>query len=81
MISPGGAGRNRVLNKRDFLKLEVSLPSLTEQKRLAQILGGIDLLIEKEQSVLVAFKSQKRGLMQKLLTGQWRVKAVETEAR
>jgi len=81
LISPGGAGRNRVLNKRDFLKLEVSLPSLTEQKRLAQILGGIDLLIEKEQSVLVAFKSQKRGLMQKLLTGQWRVKAVETEAR
>lgn len=74
LISPGGAGRNRVLNKKDFLKLEVSLPSLTEQKRLAQILGGIDLLIEKEQSLLAALKKQKRGLMQKLLTGQWRVK-------
>jgi len=28
LISPGGAGRNRVLSKRDFLELRVSLPSL-----------------------------------------------------
>ncbi len=73
LISPGGAGRNRVLNKKDFLKLEVSLPPLVEQKRLAQILATTDFLIEKEASLLVALKSQKRGLMQKLLTGQWRV--------
>lgn len=73
LISPGGAGRNRVLNKKDFLKLEVSLPPLAEQKRLAQILATTDLLIEKETSLLAALKSQKRGLMQKLLTGQWRV--------
>ena len=73
LISPGGAGRNRVLNKKDFLKLEVSLPPLAEQTRLAMILATTDLLIEKETSLLVALKSQKRGLMQKLLTGQWRV--------
>lgn len=75
LISPGGAGRNRVLNKKDFLKLEVSLPPLAEQKRLAQILATTDLLIEKETSLLAALKSQKRGLMQKLLTGQWRMSA------
>ena len=79
-ISPGGAGRNRVLNKKDFLKLEVSLPSLSEQKRLAQVLGMMDLLIEKEILQLSALKIQKRGLMQKLLTGQWRVKLPETAA-
>ena len=73
LISPGGAGRNRVLNKKDFLKLEVSLPPLGEQKRLAQILRAMDLLIEKETSLLAVLKTQKRGLMQKLLTGQWRV--------
>ena len=77
LISPGGAGRNRVLNKKDFLKLEVSLPPLAEQKRLAQILATTDLLIEKEASLLVALKTQKRGLMQKLLTGQWRVEVPE----
>jgi type I restriction enzyme S subunit len=71
-----------VLNKKDFLKLEVSLPPVAEQTRLATILATTDMLIEKETSLLVALKSQKRGLMQKLLTGQWRVpmesKAVAT---
>lgn len=79
LISPGGAGRNRVLNKKDFLKLVVSLPPLGEQKRLAQVMGAMDLLIEREQSLLTALKAQKRGLMQKLLTGQWRVRTEEEE--
>lgn len=79
LISPGGAGRNRVLNKKDFLKLAVSLPPLGEQKRLAQVMGAMDLLIEREQSLLSALKAQKRGLMQKLLTGQWRVKTEDEE--
>lgn len=79
LISPGGAGRNRVLNKKDFLKLEVPLPPLSEQKRLAQVLGTMDLLIEKETSQLSALKIQKRGLMQKLLTGQWRISIPATK--
>ena len=73
LISPGGAGRNRVLNKKDFLKLTVSLPPIAEQKRLAHILGTLDQLIQIEADQLAAIKTQKRGLMQKLLTGQWRV--------
>ncbi len=80
LISPGGAGRNRVLNKKDFLKLSVSLPPRGEQKRYAQILATMDLLLKKETSQLASLKKQKRGLMQKLLTGQWRVKIAETEA-
>ena len=73
LISPGGAGRNRVLNKKDFLKLTVSLPPIIEQQRLAHILGTLDQLIQIETDQLAAIKNQKRGLMQKLLTGQWRV--------
>jgi type I restriction enzyme S subunit len=78
LISPGGAGRNRVLNKNDFLKLPISLPSLVEKRRLAQSLQTMDLLIETESSRVAALRIQKRGLMQKLLTGQWRVRT-ETE--
>ena len=37
-ISPGGAGRNRVMSKTDFLKLKVRLPQLREQKRIGKIL-------------------------------------------
>ena len=33
-ISPGGAGRNRTLSKTAFLKLEIPLPPLAEQRRV-----------------------------------------------
>ncbi len=79
LISPGGAGRNRVLNKKDFLKLTVPMPPLAEQKRLARILTTLDDLIANQQSLLASLAIQKRGLMQKLLTGQWRVKLPDTE--
>lgn len=78
LISPGGAGRNRVLNKKDFLKLVVPLPPLNEQQRLATILEAMDQFVEKQTSLLIAVKSQKRGLMQKLLTGKWRLKLSES---
>jgi type I restriction enzyme S subunit len=38
VISPGGAGRNRVLNKNDFLKLRVFLPKVSEQQKVADCL-------------------------------------------
>ena len=33
-VSPGGAGRNRTLNRSAFLSLEIPLPPLPEQQRL-----------------------------------------------
>lgn len=33
-VSPGGAGRNRTLNRTAYLSLEISLPPLAEQQRL-----------------------------------------------
>jgi len=76
-ISPGGAGRNRVMSKKDFLKLKVTIPPKQEQQKIAQILTTADkeiMLLKKE---LEALKEQKRGLMQKLLTGEVRVKIDE----
>ena len=73
-ISPGGAGRNRVLSKRDFLKLEVNIPSVEEQKAISEILITTDREIELIKQKLELLKKQKRGLMQVLLTGKVRVK-------
>ena len=73
-ISPGGAGRNRVMNKKDFLKLEVLIPSYDEQKRIAEFLISSDKEIELLEKELEALKLQKKGLMQRLLTGEVRVK-------
>ena len=38
VVSPGGAGRNRVLNKTDFLNLTMPVPPLEEQNRISKIL-------------------------------------------
>jgi type I restriction enzyme S subunit len=74
LASPGGAGRNRVLSKTDFLRIPIELPSFEGQERIAAVLNTCDREIELLEKQLEALKEQKRGLMQKLLTGEIRVK-------
>lgn len=74
IISPGGAGRNRVLSKKDFLKLKWKLPSVKEQKIIASVLINYDNEITLLKNKLNQIKEQKKGLMQQLLTGKTRVK-------
>ena len=71
-ISPGGAGRNRVLSKKDLLKLEISVPSLEEQHSIAEILNTAHQELKQYQEKLKALQQQKKGLMQQLLTGKIR---------
>ena len=71
-ISPGGAGRNRVLSKKDLLKLEISVPSLEEQTAIAEILNTAQQELKQYQEKLKALQQQKKGLMQQLLTGKLR---------
>lgn len=66
LISPGGAGRNRVMNKSDFLKLTVLLPSTDEQKKIAHCLSSLDNCIDIQMHKLDALKEHKKGLMQQL---------------
>jgi type I restriction enzyme, S subunit len=74
LISPGGAGRNRVLSQKDFLKLKVRVPKLEIQRRMGEILESTDHEVRLCEEYLMALEKQKRGLMQKLLTGEVRVK-------
>jgi type I restriction enzyme S subunit len=73
LISPGGAGRNRVMSKRDFLKLEVTIPEPNEQKPIAEFLDTATKELKSTKQMLLSLQEQKRGLMQKLLTGETRV--------
>jgi type I restriction enzyme S subunit len=66
VISPGGAGRNRVLNKNDFVKLSLLLPEVEEQQRIADCLSALDDLIAAQSDKLEALKTHKKGLMQQL---------------
>jgi type I restriction enzyme, S subunit len=62
------------LNKKDFFKVMVPYPSPDEQKNIAEILSTFQQEINLLKQLADKYKTQKRGLMQKLLTGEWRVK-------
>jgi type I restriction enzyme S subunit len=74
LISPGGAGRNRVMSKTDFLKIRVNIPPIEEQIKIGGILTAIDDYINLLSKKLELVKKQKKVLIQKLLIGQIRVK-------
>ena len=74
LISPGGAGRNRVMSKKDFLKLEITIPDVEEQKAIGSILKAATAEQKFYEQKLAALQQLKKGLMQKLLTGEVRVK-------
>lgn len=68
-MSPGGAGRNRVLNQTDFYnKLYVPYTSRKEQEKITEILSCCDKVIELKENLLIEKKQEKKYLMQKLYT-------------
>lgn len=52
----------------------VPLPSMENQRAIASLLETWDTAIEKTKALAEQYCTQKRGLMQKLLTGKWRIK-------
>jgi type I restriction enzyme S subunit len=64
----------------DFFNLKVTIPTYAEQVAIAKVLQTADREIDLLKKQLDALKRQKHGLMQKLLTGQIRVKADDIEA-
>ncbi len=58
----------------DFSQVKVTIPSYKEQTAIAAILTTADEEIQNEKQKLENLKSQKKGLMQVLLTGKVRVK-------
>lgn len=59
---------------KDYSNEKMKVPSLKEQEKIASILSKSDLEIEKLNKQLAIIKLKKKGLMQKLLTGEVRVK-------
>jgi type I restriction enzyme S subunit len=61
------------LSKRDFERLKFKVPSFPEQRRIAAVLQTCDREIELLTQKRDALQRQKKGLMQRLLTGRVRV--------
>lgn len=79
-IAQVGARAHGLLNvtASDFFSLKIQVPSHNEQLKIASFLNTCDHEISLLREQLDAFKDQKCGLMQKLLTGRWRLKPSET---
>lgn len=58
---------------KDWLKKLVPLPPVAEQARIADVLATADEKLNALRAKQVELQQVKRGLMQKLLTGEWRV--------
>ncbi|MEA3226789.1 MAG: restriction endonuclease subunit S [Planctomycetota bacterium] len=62
------------LKFRHFSQIKVKIPFEPEQIRIAEVLSACDREIELLRDKQEAIRKQKKGLMQKLLTGEVRVK-------
>ncbi|MER9689677.1 restriction endonuclease subunit S [Mesorhizobium sp. M0139] len=72
--SYGLTGDRLRLYYRDFVKVPMLLPSPSEQRKIADFLGAVDLRTELLRSQLNALKRYKRGLAQSLFSQRLRLK-------
>ncbi|AKT27932.1 restriction endonuclease subunit S [Pseudomonas syringae pv. actinidiae] len=70
----GTSGSMKNIAKPAFLGIRMPLVPLAEQEHIAAILSGVTSKIEALSRKQGHFRTLKLGLMQKLLTGEWRVK-------
>src|SRR5690625_4223486 len=73
-----GAVRSNI-GQKDLATVKIILPPLPEQKAIADCLSTWDRGIEKLTALIDAKKEQKKGLMQKLLTGSLRLRSATGE--
>lgn len=52
---------------------QIAFPPLTEQQKIAEVLGTWDKAIEKQSQLIIKLELRKKGLMQQLLTGKKRL--------
>ena len=75
MVANQGARHDRLnITNNDFMNMPLPYPPLKEQEKIANVLIESYKEIQILNSKLEKLKGQKKGLMQKLLTGQIRVK-------
>ena len=72
--------RRGSLRWNEFSLLPFPVPPLAEQEAIAEVLRTSQNELDTLTAEIEALTRQKRGLMQKLLTGEWRVKLEEPVA-
>lgn len=63
------------LHNEDLSGLQIKVPSLAEQQKIADFLSNVDSVITAETKILNTLQKKKKALMQKLFTRQLRFKS------
>ena len=81
-IANYGARYDRMnITNNDFMKMPIPYPSKEEQRKIAQALILVDKEIDLLSNELKTLKEQKRGLMQRLLSGEVRTNKIRERDR
>lgn len=72
LMFDNGVGQTN-LRKDDILDCPLNIPSLSEQNAIAEILATADRELQLQKDKLAQLQTQKKGLMQVLLTGKKRL--------
>ena len=62
------------INKNDLLNINVKVPSLPEQEKIADFLSSYDRMIDVQSQRVEAMKARKKGLLQKIFSQEIRFK-------
>ncbi|MCF6338679.1 MAG: restriction endonuclease subunit S [Gammaproteobacteria bacterium] len=72
-LATGTSGSMKNITKSELLGLKIFIPPLPEQKKIARTLSTWDKAIETVEKLIKNSKTQKKALMQQLLTGKRRL--------
>ncbi|CUJ30260.1 restriction endonuclease subunit S [Cognatishimia activa] len=72
-------GKRRLLQRDEFERIEFKLPTKEMQIEIANKLSVFQTDLDLADAEIKSLTDQKRGLMQKLLTGEWRVEVSDDE--
>lgn len=72
-MSSGTSNSQQRITPADFLKYEISVPSLHEQGEIAVVIEDMDLEIQRLEEKLSKYQKVKQGMMEELLTGKVRL--------
>ena len=75
----GSIDRRGGLRWDEFSKIPVQLPTLKEQAAIASVLNKAEEELKLYEQRLAILQKQKKGLMQKLLTGEIRININNTQ--
>ncbi|HDR7174635.1 restriction endonuclease subunit S [Bacillus sp. FSL R9-6406] len=74
LASPGGAGRNKTLGQKEFERLEINIPPLEEQQKVATFFSLFESRIEKQQDKVEALQLYKKEMVRKIFSLELRFK-------